>query len=597
MMVYNPIDKFYKSYTGAVPEKEQITFRVKGNFDSVAFAFKKDGEVSFTLYKMIKRDDYYEITTSFSVGLYFYYFIINETVFVSKNSDGFGEIMSNIIAFQLTVYSSDFETPRWFSGKIMYQIFPDRFCRGKKDKSISDGKIFHENWKETPVFEKDNKKILNNDFFGGDFVGIKNKLEYLNDLGVGVIYLNPIFESFSNHRYDTGDYLKIDDVLGTEQDLIDLIKEAEKFDIKIILDGVFNHTGDDSVYFNKYNRYDSLGAYQSEKSPYYSWYDFRSYPDDYNSWWGVPTLPSIKDNCEEFIDFIAGNNGVIEKYTKLGIGGWRLDVVDELSSNFVKKIRNCVKGINNKAVVIGEVWEDASNKISYGVRREYFQGKELDSVMNYPLKNAIFSFVNDNNSKMLSKIVREQIDHYPSIVLHSLMNILSTHDTARLVNNLSGVEIHGKEKSELENIEVKFDDDLLFKLKCATLLQYTLCGVPCVYYGDETGLDGWFDPLNRKPFPWGKENAEITLWYKKLGEIRNSFSAFSRGDLIEVLSDNGVYAFKRIDEQSQILIVVNVGNEKFELNFDGDLFNLLDQREYVEKAEISPKYLGVFIKR
>lgn len=596
-MIYNPIDKFYKSYTGAVPENMEVTFRVKGNFDSVAFAFKKDGEESFTFYSMNNCGDYFEITTSFSVGLYFYFFKINENQFISENTDGFGDIMSNIIAFQLTAFSESFKTPSWFKGKIMYQIFPDRFCRKIKEKNIGENKTLHENWMDNPVLEYDNKKILNNDFFGGDFLGIKSKLEYLSELGVGVIYLNPIFKSFSNHRYDTGNYFEIDPILGSEEDLIDLINEAEKFDIKIVLDGVFNHTGDDSVYFNKYGNYDSLGAYQSEKSPYFSWYDFRSYPDDYNSWWGVPTLPSIKTNSKEFIEFIAGKDGVIEKYTTLGIGGWRLDVVDELSSDFVKKIRSCAKNIDNNAIVIGEVWEDASNKISYGNRREYFQGKELDSVMNYPLKDAILFFVNNGDSKVLSKIVREQIDHYPAIVLHSLMNILSTHDTARLLNSLSGVDIKGKEKRELELINIEFDLDLLFKLKCATLLQYTLCGVPCIYYGDEAGLDGWFDPLNRKTFPWGQENKEIISWYKKLGQIRNSVSAFSDGDLIEVYSEKGLYAFKRIDEESQVLVVVNVGKERFELDFEGELFNLLDEKSYKEKIEITSRFIGVFIKQ
>ena len=233
-MIYNPLDKFYKSITGAVPEKTEITFRVKGNFDSVIFAFKKDGEERFNFCEMKKMEEFFEIARSFEKGLYFYFFKICENKFISQNQAIFGEVMSNIIPFEMTVYKQNFDCPEWFKGGIMYQIFPDRFCKGKNEIQLEKHKVLHENWNDEPVYlPNENGKILNNDFFGGDLVGIKNKLEYLNNLGVTTIYLNPIFKAFSNHRYDTGDYFSIDSILGSEQDLIDLISEAGNYNIKI----------------------------------------------------------------------------------------------------------------------------------------------------------------------------------------------------------------------------------------------------------------------------------------------------------------------------------------------------------------------------
>ena len=598
-MIYNPLDKFFKSNVGAVPEQEETTFRVKGNFDSVVFAFKKDGEEKFNFYSMTKVDSYFEIKLKFNVGLYFYFFKIDSGEFISQNKLIFGEIMSNIIPFQLTVYKKEYVVPNWFLGGIMYQIFPDRFNRSTANKQLPTGKVFHENWSDEPIYEPNKDgKILNNDFFGGDLQGIREKLGYLSELGVTVIYLNPIFKAYSNHRYDTGDYMQIDPVLGNEKDFIALIRDAESYGIKIVLDGVFNHTGDDSVYFNKYGNYDSVGAYQSKDSKYYDWYDFIDYPNEYDSWWGIKTLPSLNEKCDRYVDFITGANGVIEKYTNLGVGGWRLDVVDELPSEFVKKIRNSVKKSNENAVIIGEVWEDASNKISYGKRREYFQGEELDSVMNYPLKNAILSFVNGKGVSELISTIRLQIDHYPSAVLNSLMNILSTHDTMRLINALSGVDYKGMTKSQIAKIKSSDFDyfTTLFKVKAASLLQFTLCGVPCVYYGDEVGLDGGFDPLNRRTFPWGKENGELCNWYKKLAEIRRSYSAFSKGEFKEVYSSNGMFIFRRVDENCDILVAVNVGGENQELNFDGKVQNLLDEKVYDGAFQINPNSLAVLVK-
>ncbi len=578
MIYFNPLDKFYKSQIGAVRANTNIAFRVKGNFDSVVLLLKKDGEEQCCSFFMNKCDGFFQTELSLSVGLYFYCFKVCDNRFIGVG-DGLNGVITNEPNFyQLTVYKEDFAVPNTILGGVIYQIFPDRFCRDEQNKKTESCKILHQNWSDVPVYEPNERgQVVNNDFFGGDFKGIISKLDYLFDLGVATIYLNPIFKAFSNHRYDTGDYMQIDELLGTEKDFISLIEKAKEYGISIVLDGVFNHTGDDSVYFNKYGNYNSLGAYQSKDSKYYSWYNFKNYPNDYEAWWGIKVLPAVNENNCDYVEFITGKNGVIDKYTRLGVGGWRLDVVDELPASFVKKIRKAVKNANKDAIVIGEVWEDASNKISYGVRREYFQGEELDSVMNYPLKDAILDFVNNKNSKKLSDTVKEQIDHYPQSVLHSLMNILSTHDTYRLFSAVSGIKTNGMTKREMENLVVPENkiSDVKKKLKIASLLQFTLCGVPSIYYGDEVGMQGFVDPLNRRTYPWGKEDKELLSWYKFLGSLRKTYSALSDGEFVEVYFSEGVYAFIRKDFSSELLIAVNVSEKEQVLEFSGCLMDLV----------------------
>ena len=548
MVYYNPLDKFYKSQIGAVSAEKEITFRVKGDFNSVVFVLNKDGENTSTYHLMVKNKDCFECSIKFERGLYFYYFYLDDNKYLGLSSEYLGIITDKPNPFQLTVYHKDYVVPSWLKGGVIYQIFPDRFFIGDKNKHIPSGRIIHENTFDTPIYKPNDKgQVLNDDFYGGDIKGIISKLDYIKSLGVTAIYLNPIFKAYSNHRYDTGDYLQIDPLLGTKDDFVRLIQKSTELNIKIILDGVFNHTGDDSLYFNKYGNYDSIGAYQSKDSKYYDWFNFEHYPDKYESWWGIKTLPSVNENSESYIDFITGENGVIDYYTRLGIGGWRLDVVDELPSAFVKKIRSAVKRVNSNAIVIGEVWEDASNKISYGKRREYFQGYELDSVMNYPLKEAIIDFVRNKNVKNLSNVIKEQLDHYPVDVVNSLMNILSTHDTYRLITAVAGKSMDGKSKDEMSITSIPREKLAVakYKLKIATLLQYTLYGVPSLYYGDEIGMEGYSDPLNRKFYAWDNQDEELLEWFRFLGRLRSEFSVFVDGELEQIYASNGAFVFIR----------------------------------------------------
>ena len=595
-MIYNPLFTEYKSITGAVPSNTSINFRVKGNFDSVIFQLKKDGNDFYDNYVMQKKGERFSLDISLEKGLFFYRFDIGNSNFIAKGEQLDGVISSQPTDYQLTVYENGFSTPDWFRGGLIYQIFPDRFCKSELDKLDIKDKVLRNDWGGTPTFlPNEDGEVLNNDFFCGNFKGIISKLGYLKSLGVTVIYLNPIFKAYSNHRYDTGDYMQIDPILGDINDFKQLIEQAGDLGIKIVLDGVFNHTGADSLYFNKYGNYSQLGAFQSKESPYYNWFNFIDYPNKYEAWWGIKTLPATNKNSG-FVDFITKKGGVLDFYTKLGIGGWRLDVVDELPTHFVKKIRSAVKNVDEDAIVIGEVWEDASNKISYGVRREYFQGSELDSVMNYPLKDAIISFVKTLDAKSLRGVIEEQIDHYPSSVLHCLMNILSTHDTFRLISALSDVDVNGLSKQEqslitLDGSQLEIAET---RVKVASLLQYTLCGVPSLYYGEEAGMQGFTDPLNRKCYPWGKEDNELVAWYKQLGEIRATYSVFVDGDYQTIYSDKGVFVFKRFNAQSQVLIAVNLSSEEISIDFDGELTNLLNNEKFNKNILLSKNSFGIF---
>lgn len=599
MCFYDPLDKFYKSITGAIPADEQVTFRVKGDFDSVVLLLKKDGEYP-CFYRMDKKTNFFELTLKLTVGLYFYHFILPNEQYISLNDKFIGEISDKVNDFQLTVYSKDYVVPKWIYGGVIYQIYPDRFFRAEENKTLPNYKILHDNWNDIPIYKpNEDGKILNNDFFGGDIQGIIKKLDYLKDLGVTAIYLNPIFKAYSNHRYDIGDYMQIDPLLGKENDLKELIEKSKKLGIKIILDGVFNHTGDDSLYFNKYGRYDSIGAFQDQSSPYYSWYNFINYPKEYNSWWGIKTLPTINKFNEGYVDFITGKCGVIEHYTKLGIGGWRLDVVDELPSEFVKKIRKTLKNNNKNGILIGEVWEDVSNKISYGKRREYLQGHELDSAMNYPLKDAIINFIKSCDADSLSYVIKEQIDHYPHKALHAMMNILSTHDTMRLLTVIGGENSSTMSKDQMAEYKIPKEIlvDAIIKFKIATLLQFTLCGVPSIYYGDEIGMEGYEDPLNRRTYTWDKKNDEIFSWFKFLTGLRKKYSALSNGDFEEIYAKNGSYIFKRFDQFSELLIGVNLSNKDITIDYEGCLFDLVIKKEYNKNFILYPNQCCILIKK
>ena len=461
--------------------------------------------------------------------------------------------------FQITVYDKDFKTPDWIKNAVVYQIFPDRFFRGSDTP-------FHgirRNWGEEPYFEAKQfgGEYLSNDFFGGTLSGIEEKLPYLVDLGVSAIYLNPIFKAFSNHRYDTGDYENVDETLGDNSDFIRLAEKAKKLGIRLILDGVFSHTGADSRYFNLNGNYDSVGAYQSPESPYFSWYSFRNYPDDYDSWWGFRTLPNTKELDEGYTDYILeSENSVVKQWIGRGASGWRLDVADELPDEFIIRLRHAVKSADKDAVVIGEVWEDASNKISYGEKRRFLLGKSLDGVMNYVFRGAVLDYLVTSDSELFARRIASMQENYPSEALYASLSLISTHDVPRALTVLSDAPPVGAlDRASQKAVVVSPEKRALGikRLKLAVLMQMTLPGAACVYYGDEAGMAGYADPFNRRTFDWNNINHELHDIHKSYISLRKRHAALRTGALKIVYNHGPVFCFIRsIDNGKDIF-----GNE------------------------------------
>ena len=583
-MQYYPFDSrnpIYRNKLGALAEGETLRLKLLLHRDArVHNAYLKlrndNGEtvreLRLTAADFLDEYRFYEGDITLGEGLYWYQFRYTSDYgefCVSKTDTSLGIVSAEGGWWQLTVYNRGFNTPDWLDGGIIYQIFPDRFfSSGEKKQNVPEDRFICKDWYKQPEYRQIPEKCtLGNDYYGGDFKGIEEKLPYLKLLGVSCIYLNPIFEAHSNHRYNTADYMKTDPSLGTEEELVSLIKAAEKLGIYLVLDGVFSHTGDDSIYFNSKHRYGADGAAYSEGSPYRSWYKFGNYPTGYACWWGVPSLPETEENDLSFSDFITGENGVIRYWLKKGIKGWRLDVADELPDEFLDRIRLAVKSEGEDNYLLGEVWEDATNKISYGSRRRFLRGRQLDSVMNYPFANAIVDFVKNGNSQGLYSTVLNILENYPPQAVKLLMNHIGTHDTARILTVLaSNMSETGDRRWQSEQtLSGEQYADGVRLLKLAAVLQFTLPGVPSVYYGDEAGLTGYGDPFCRAGYPWGRENRELIDFYKTLGQFRRSSSVFASGDFIPVYAQNAVFAFIRKKGKSAVLTAVNSGNASAEI--------------------------------
>ena len=524
-----------------------------------------------------------------AAGIYYYRFEMRNrdgVWYYGRGENGESVCGENLPEWQLTVYKSSYKTPDFAKGNIIYHIFVDRFNRADGVKTKRKYRL-HESFSDSPEVVSADGKYYADDFFGGNFNGIREKLDYLEELGVGIIYLSPIFKAYSNHRYDTGDYLKVDELLGTEDDFKRLLDAAHEKGMKIILDGVFNHSGADSLYFNKFGTYDSLGAYQSKSSPYYDWYYFKKFPDEYACWWGCDNVPDLNKSNKDYRALVFGKNGVVEKWQKLGADGWRLDVVDELPIDFVNLLIKKIKSVNKDALVIGEVWEDASTKVSYGELRPYLLGDQLDGTMNYPFMNAIIAYVRDGDEKFFKDTVQSILENYPKETVYCLMNSLGTHDTVRIINALSDVRAHGWSKTH--KLGYKLPDSEYEKAKkklyLASVLQFTLPGIPSIFYGDEAGLQGFDDPINRRPYPWGSEDEEILDHYKKLGRIRRENRAVFSGGF-NMRDENGLVAYERASGDDEILIAVNAGADDKTLFINKEYTNLYNNKEYKDVVDV-----------
>ncbi len=569
-------DLQYRAPFGAVAEHTAVTLRVcmprSWGCHAATLLVQTDGGEDSALpmtWAGMRGEDHEWWSVQYTpaaAGLYWYSFHLEVAMgdgYLIRRPDGTAAYSPDKegTRWQLTCYEQGFTTPDWLAGGILYQIFPDRFAASGAPKvGVPADRVMHSVWDEQPEWRPDpHGRVWNNDFFGGDLKGIEQKLDYLQSLGVTCIYLNPIFESHSNHRYDTADYTRIDPLLGDEADLRSLTAAAEERGIRVLLDGVFSHTGSDSIYFNRERRYPGDGAYNSPHSPYFDWYHFRSWPNDYGSWWGFDTLPEVEELAPAFMDYINGPEGIVSRWLQAGAAGWRLDVADELPDGFLDALRARVKDTDPNAMVLGEVWEDASNKESYGHRRRYLLGQQLDSVMNYPFRDAILGFLLGGSAADFINKVWNVVENYPPQTLRLLMNHIGTHDTERALTLLGGEPSHGRGRAWQAAQTMTPDQRQLAlrRMRLATLLQFALPGVPCIYYGDEAGMEGYKDPFNRHPYPWGGEDADLLDWYRRLGAARQDAAALAEGSFAPVPTSPEVVCFVRREGDDRLLCAVN----------------------------------------
>ncbi|MDK2806115.1 MAG: hypothetical protein PWQ94_1279 [Thermoanaerobacterium sp.] len=585
-------DPFFRSPFGAIKEGQTVTLRIQAknhDLESARISYWDDVNKTRTESPMTRigessdgNYEYWEIKLSFDHPTrIWYYFILKDgtkTAYYGDNDDqlgGVGKATDTVNKdFELTVYDKNFDTPDWMKGAVMYQIFPDRFYNGDTSndhvKTLSRGNDpieFHDNWNELP----DNPNnagspgytgdgIWSNDFFGGDLKGIDDKLDYLKSLGITVIYLNPIFESPSNHKYDTSDYTKIDEMFGTTQDFEKLMEDAHSKGIKVILDGVFNHTSDDSIYFDRYSKYPELGAYEAwkqgdqSKSPYGDWYTINS-DGTYEDWWGYDSLPVIKSlngseyNVTSWANFIINDKNAISKYwlnpdgnTNGGADGWRLDVETEVAHDFWTHFRDAINTVKPEAPMIAENWGDASSDLL---------GDSFNSVMNYQFRNDIIDFLigkpfDDGNGQhnpidavTLDQRLMSIYERYPLPAFYSTMNLLGSHDTMRILTVFGYNSADPTENSDdAKNLAEQ-------KFKLATILQMGYPGMADIYYGDEAGVSGGKDPDDRRTFPWGNEDTSLQEFFKNITSIRNDNQVLKTGDLETLYAQGDVYAIGR----------------------------------------------------
>ena len=569
MTIFNSRDTKYKSPFGAVSCGTPVSFTVTPGPDYCACSLVTYGEFADVRAETPLSPCPEGFTGTFTAPdtpeLVWYTFRFTCTdggsVFLGRNGLGGGDDRQ---PWQLTVYE-ECPTPAWFGQGVTYQIFPDRFCRDAipDPKGLLGQRTVHNNWDDVPRLGADPLTgRWNSDFFGGSLRGICGKLDYLQSLSVTTIYLNPIFYAASCHRYDTADYRMVDPMLGTEDDLRTLCDEARKRGIHVILDGVFNHTGDDSRYFNRHGFFDTPGAYQSKESLWYDWFCFQHWPDKYDAWWGIDTLPAVNENADAYREFIIrGEDSIIRHWLRCGADGWRLDVADELPDDFIEEIRAVMEQEKPDSFLLGEVWEDGSNKIAYSRRRRYLLGRETHGLMNYPLRTATLDYIRGGSAAAFRDTMEEQRENYPPAVFHSGLNILGTHDTPRILTLLGADAIpDSKEARAAYHLSPENRRLAVRRLTLAAMLLYTFPGSPTLYYGDEAGMEGFEDPMNRRGYPWGREDQRLLALYRTLGRLRKERRSLQEGDITYLTADGGLLVYCRTLDGERTYTALNTGD-------------------------------------
>lgn len=596
-LLFDPRDERYKSPYGAVsagtvvhfalrPERAQafsravLTARFESRANELVRIFLpwsgRDGE----------RDVFAgSLPTGDYVGLIFYSFRL-------EGLDGRTRTLGE---YQLTVYDGCEQVPAWFGEGTCYQIFPDRFRRSRipDPGGMVGGRSVHAAWQEEPEYRPDARgEVRNRDFFGGDLKGVLEQLPYLQSLGVETLYFNPIFEAAENHRYGTADYEHVDPMLGCDADFSALCQAAHARGMRVILDGVFNHTGFVSRYFNGDGFYPQPGAAQSQQSPYYPWFHFQHWPDRFDSWWGIYTLPAVNEGEDSYRDYIIrGERSIVRRWLQAGADGWRLDVADELPDDFIRELHQAVRAADPNAVVIGEVWEDGSTKIAYGVRRRHILGGHCDGLMNYPFRNSLISFLLGADAACFRDAMETLRENYPPFAFASAMNFLGTHDTPRILT-LLGVGSDCRENTKAWRANFRMDAGqralALARLRLGALVLFAFPGAPTIYYGDEAGMEGFEDPFNRRTFPWGAEDKALTAWYAALGQARKSLLPLRRGDLHWLRAEGRVLAFSRTWEGETVIAAVNAGDAPEQLPLDGAFRDRMSGERFTDTVPLPP---------
>ena len=594
----------YRAPFGAVPCGRTLRLRLRGT--QIARACLRlwwdDAETVYPMSR-ISEDMYeYQLRLPETPGLLWYYFIAEDECggkwYLGNAADGMGGVgelcASEPASYQVTVYQPDYDTPDWMKNGMMMQIMVDRFyCDGEPDTAnLPPASYYHIRWDDTPALMINDDKYgdnCNNDYFGGNLRGVEKKLDYIRSLGVTIIYFNPIFKARSNHKYNTGDYMQIDPSFGTEADFRALCAAAEARGIRIVLDGVFSHTGSDSLYFNRDGHYGPGGAYNDPESPYAGWYKFRQWPDDYECWWGFKTLPNVREEDESYQRFIiTGTDSVVAHWMKAGAAGWRLDVADELPMDFIRAIRRRIRSERSDAGLIGEVWEDPSNKVAYGEMRCYCLGDTLDSAMNYPLREAILGFLTCRiNAEGFIRRLECLRENLPAPFFYAEMNLLGSHDKPRAVNVLA--DVGDMEPDRMHRRPLELAPEALARgrrrLIAAWELVCALPGMPCLYYGDEAGLTGMADPYCRGTYPWGREDESLVAAFRAAMLNRMESPALRTGDLkltacgsdivlVERLIRNGLDAFGSPAPDERRALAVNRSAGPLWIEYDGTMYSI-----------------------
>lgn len=608
--IFNPRDSRYKQPFGAVPCATEVTLTLRPlaseNFTTCTvllygeFANEHRAVALPCIGGDPERTIFTGSYTAFGESELIWYCFRFErkdgsAVYLGKNGYcGEGEE----VRWQQTVYDNTHKTPDWFGRGVTYQIFPDRFYRTSipDPTGMTGDRVVHQRWNELMEYLPDENGIIHNrDFFGGNLAGIVEKLDYLETLGVTTLYLCPIFEADSNHRYNTGDYEKIDPMLGTEEDFKTLCDEAHRRGMRVMLDGVFNHTGNNSRYFNALGQYPTLGAAQSKDSPYYDWYHFHTWPTTYDSWWGIHTLPAVNESHSDYIDYIIENeNSIIRRWLRAGADAWRLDVADELPDDFIRRIRTAMMVEKPDSFLLGEVWEDGSNKVAYSQRRKYLLGHETHGLMNYPFRVSIIDYLRGGDARWFMENMETIRENYPPAAFYSCMNMLGTHDNPRILTML-GTFPKEAPPTRTERAEYRVTDGEKFRgwrlLGIGAIVLYCFPGSPTIFYGDEAGMEGYEDPFNRGTFPWGEEDPLLQKHFAQLGRLRNERKSLQCGSLRWLHAENHVLAFERKHEDEVSVAITNVGDVEvvISVDWDGDLATdaLTGQQFLTQNGEVT----------